>query len=60
MNYDFDLGEILITDWSHVPTFQIFTREAAGSQVWMDTNLINGRGRKNPGPYAIELLIIPF
>jgi len=59
MNYDYDLGEILITDRSHVSTLQVFTREASGCQVWMYTNLINGRGKRNLGPFLAEIVADP-
>ncbi|KAH0536677.1 hypothetical protein FGG08_006472 [Glutinoglossum americanum] len=44
MNYDADLGPVLITDWYHKDAFFLFHSELTSSLQSPDSNLTNGKG----------------
>ena len=44
MNYDHDLGPVLVTDWLHKDAFSLFQLELLGRPPTPDSNLLNGRG----------------
>lgn len=44
MDYDHDLGPVLVTDWLHKDAFGLFQLELLGRPPTPDSNLINGKG----------------
>ena len=44
MDYDQDLGPVLVTDWLHKDAFGLFQLELLGRPPTPDSNLINGKG----------------
>ena len=44
MNYDQDLGPVLVTDWLHKDAFSLFQLELLGRPPTPDSNLLNGKG----------------
>ena len=44
MNYDHDLGPVLVTDWLHKDAFSLFQLELLGRPPTPDSNLLNGKG----------------
>jgi FtsP/CotA-like multicopper oxidase with cupredoxin domain len=67
MNYDVDVGPILITDWYHEDAFRLYHEELDGSLPDPSSNLMNGKGKyyccsktdpdctgKTPAPHSIN------
>lgn len=44
MNYDEDLGPLLITDWLHADAFSLYHIELEAAPPTPDSNLMNGKG----------------
>ena len=44
MNYDEDLGPILISDWYHADAFSLYHEEVEGAPPVPDSNVMNGKG----------------
>lgn len=44
MNYDHDLGPVLVTDWLHKDAFSLFQLALLGHTPTPDSNLLNGKG----------------
>ena len=44
LNYDEDIGPVLITDWYHADAFSLYHLELAGTLPTPSSNLINGTG----------------
>lgn len=44
MNYDEDLGPILISDWYHADAFSLYHLEVEGAPPVPNSNIMNGKG----------------
>lgn len=44
MNYDVDIGPILISDWLHKDAFELYHLELEGKPPTPNSNLMNGKG----------------
>ena len=44
MNYDVDVGPVLITDWYHEEAFKLYHKELDGTLSDPDSFLVNGKG----------------
>ena len=44
MNYDIDLGHVLISDWYHADAFSLFGIELNGAAPVSQSNILNGKG----------------
>lgn len=41
-NYDEDLGNLFLSDWSHIPVSKLWDTAKAGAPPALDTGLVNG------------------
>jgi FtsP/CotA-like multicopper oxidase with cupredoxin domain len=44
MNYDEDLGPILVSDWYHADAFSLYHEEVEGGPPVPNSNIMNGKG----------------
>lgn len=58
-NYDVDLGNLVLNDWSHVPTSELWDAAKLGAPPTLDTGLINGTNTWNGLGKKFQTTFIP-